>query len=95
MIDHALRSCFVTLDHEIKHRLGSPDPLAARATTVVRYDAWHVSPVWLLSAYSITRHGEAWGTSAARQILEHAIETGRGGVYLKLTPEQYRRLSRF
>jgi hypothetical protein len=33
---------------------------------------------------------EAWGTSEARQMLEHAIETGMGGVYLRLTPEQYR-----
>jgi hypothetical protein len=29
-----------------------------------------------------------------RQILEHAIETGRGGCYLRLTPEQYRKLRR-
>ena len=28
----------------------------------------------------------------ARQMLEHAIETGRGGVFLRLTPEQYARL---
>jgi hypothetical protein len=25
-------------------------------------------------------------------MLEHAIETGRGGVYLRLTPEEYRAL---
>jgi hypothetical protein len=42
----------------------------------------------------LARRGEAWGTSEARQILEHAIEMGRGGVYLKLTPEQYRKLRR-
>jgi hypothetical protein len=42
----------------------------------------------------LARRGEAWGTSEARQMLEHAIETGRGGVYLKLTPEQYARLRR-
>jgi hypothetical protein len=36
--------------------------------------------------------GEAWGTSEARQMLEHGIETGRGGCYLRLTPEQYRAL---
>ena len=42
----------------------------------------------------LARRGEAWGTSEARQMLEHAIETGRGGVYLKLTPEQYRALRR-
>ena len=40
----------------------------------------------------LARRGEAWGTSEARQMLEHAIEMGRGGVYLKLTPEQYKRL---
>jgi len=27
--------------------------------------------------------GEAWGTSEARQMLEHAIDTGRGGIYLR------------
>jgi hypothetical protein len=42
----------------------------------------------------LARRGEAWGTSEARQMLEHGIETGRGGVYLRLTPEQYRRLRR-
>jgi hypothetical protein len=41
----------------------------------------------------LARRGEAWGTSEARQILEHAIETG-GGVYLRLTPEHYARLTR-
>jgi hypothetical protein len=42
----------------------------------------------------MARRGEACGTSEARQMLEHAIETGRGGVYLRLTPEQYARLRR-
>jgi hypothetical protein len=42
----------------------------------------------------LARRGEAWGTSESRQILEHAIETGRGGVYLRLTPAQYARLRR-
>jgi hypothetical protein len=42
----------------------------------------------------LARHGEAWGTSDARQMLELAIEQGRGGVYLKLTAEQYARLRR-
>ena len=37
----------------------------------------------------LARKGEAWGTSEARQMLGHAIETGRGGCYLKLTPGQY------
>jgi hypothetical protein len=40
----------------------------------------------------LARRGEAWGTSEARQMLEHGIETGRGGCYLRLTPEQYKRL---
>jgi hypothetical protein len=43
----------------------------------------------------LARRGEAWGTSEARQILEHAIEIGRGGAYLRLTPEQYARLRRY
>ena len=34
----------------------------------------------------LARRGEAMGTSEARQMLEYAIEVGRGGVYLKLTP---------
>jgi hypothetical protein len=29
------------------------------------------------------------GTSENRQMLERAVDTGRGGAYLKLTPEQY------
>jgi hypothetical protein len=28
----------------------------------------------------LARRGEAWGTSESRQMLEHAIEAGRGGV---------------
>jgi hypothetical protein len=40
----------------------------------------------------LARKGEAWGDSESRQILEHAIETGRGGLYLRLTPDQYRKL---
>jgi hypothetical protein len=36
----------------------------------------------------------AWGDSESRQMLEHAIETGRGGVYLRLTPDQYKKLRR-
>ena len=42
----------------------------------------------------LAKRGEAWGDSESRQMLEHAIETGRGGVYLRLTPEQYARLRR-
>jgi hypothetical protein len=36
--------------------------------------------------------GEARGDSESRQLLEHAIDVGRGGLYLKLTLEQYRKL---
>ena len=42
----------------------------------------------------LARRGEAWGTSEAQQMLELAIEQGRGGVYLRLTPEQYAKLGR-
>jgi hypothetical protein len=42
----------------------------------------------------LAKRGEAWGRSEARQMLELAVEQGRGGVYLKLTPEQYARLRR-
>jgi hypothetical protein len=42
----------------------------------------------------LARRGEAMGASESRQMLEHAIEKGRGGIYLKLTPEQYARLKR-
>ena len=40
----------------------------------------------------LARRGEAWGTSEAKQMLEHAIETGRGGIYLRLSSAQYARL---
>jgi hypothetical protein len=42
----------------------------------------------------LARRGEAWGDSESRQMSEHAIENGRGGCYLRLTPEQYRKLRR-
>ena len=40
----------------------------------------------------MARRGEAMQTSEARQMLENAIENGRGGVFLKLTPDQHARL---
>ena len=40
----------------------------------------------------LARRGEAWGDSESRQVLEHAMRDGRGGCYLRLTPEQYRAL---
>jgi hypothetical protein len=42
---------------------------------------------------AMAKRGEAWGTSEARQMLELAIEQGRGGCYLHLTPTQYRALT--
>jgi hypothetical protein len=42
----------------------------------------------------LDRRGEAWRDPESRQMLEHAIETGRGGIYLRLTPDQYLRLRR-
>jgi len=42
----------------------------------------------------LARKGEAWGNLESRQALESAIAAGRGGVYLKLTPDQYARLKR-
>jgi hypothetical protein len=42
----------------------------------------------------LARRGGASGGSEAKQMLEHAIETRRGGVCLKLTLEQYARLKR-
>jgi hypothetical protein len=40
----------------------------------------------------LAKRGEAWATSQARQMLELAIEQGRGGLYLKLRAEQYSKL---
>jgi hypothetical protein len=37
----------------------------------------------------LARRGEAWGNLESKRALEHAIETGKGGVYLRLTPAQY------
>jgi hypothetical protein len=42
----------------------------------------------------LARRGEAWGSLESKQALEHAIEMGRGGIYLRLTPEQYAKLRR-
>jgi hypothetical protein len=40
----------------------------------------------------LARRGEAWGDLESKQALEHGIETGRGGMWLRLTPEQHRAL---
>ncbi len=45
-----------------------------------------------MSLSELARRGEAWGDSESRQMLENAIENGRGGCYLRLTPAQYRAL---
>jgi hypothetical protein len=42
----------------------------------------------------LARRGEALGTLDQKQALEHAIDMGRGGIYLRLTPEQYGKLRR-
>jgi hypothetical protein len=40
----------------------------------------------------LAQEGEACGDSESLQMLEQAIEAGRGGVFLRLTPEQYDKL---
>jgi hypothetical protein len=60
-------------------------------------DAKTVLPRKLMFAHAdkireIARRGEALGTLAAKEELERAIENGRGGVYLRLTPAQYAKL---
>ena len=42
----------------------------------------------------LARRSETIGTSEARQMLEHAIETGRFGIYLRLSPAQFAKLMR-
>jgi hypothetical protein len=42
----------------------------------------------------LARRGEALGTLESGQMLEGVIEQGRGGVYLRLTPDEYRKLRR-
>jgi hypothetical protein len=42
----------------------------------------------------LAKRGGAWRDSESRQMLDHAIGNGRGGIYLRLTPEQYTRLRR-
>jgi hypothetical protein len=40
----------------------------------------------------LARRGDALGTLESKQMMEQAIETGRGGLYLNLTEDQYRKL---
>jgi hypothetical protein len=47
-----------------------------------------------LKILALARHGGAEFNLAGRQAIEHGIEMGRGSVWLKLTPEQYAKLSR-
>jgi hypothetical protein len=75
----------------------------------VRRDVWHVmfqepglqTPLPKTLTFrdegkirELARRGEAWNDSESRQMLEYAIAKGEGGVYLRLTPDQYARLRR-
>jgi hypothetical protein len=40
----------------------------------------------------LAKRGGAWRDSESRQMLENAIENGRGGCFLLLTPAQYAKL---
>ena len=40
----------------------------------------------------LARRGGALKDLSSKQAVEHAINNGRGGVYLRLTPEQYAKL---
>jgi hypothetical protein len=75
----------------------------------VRRDVWHVTflepglqkplPKKLTfhdegKIRELARRGEAWQTAEDRQLLDYAIAKGEGGVYLRLSPEQYARLRR-
>ena len=40
----------------------------------------------------LAEHAGALKDLAARQVIEHGIELGRGGIYLMLTAEQYVKL---
>jgi hypothetical protein len=42
----------------------------------------------------LARRGEAWQTSEDRQMFDYALARGEGGVYLRLTSEQYRKLGK-
>jgi hypothetical protein len=42
----------------------------------------------------LARRGEAWGDLESKHALEHGIQSGRGAVWLRLTPEQYAKLRR-
>ena len=37
----------------------------------------------------LARRGQALETSLARALFDYSIGSGRGGIYLQLTPEQY------
>ncbi len=40
----------------------------------------------------LAEHGGAFSTLETRQSIDHAITLGRGGIWLELTEEQYRKL---
>jgi hypothetical protein len=90
--------------HEPLHQ-GEPQDLMK----FVRRDVWHVTflepglerPLPRTLTFrdegkirELARRGEAWQTSEDRQMLDYAIAKGEGGVYLRLSPEQYARLRR-
>jgi hypothetical protein len=65
--------------------------LAFRLQTELLRKLTFTSPGKILE---LVRKGEAWGNLERRQVPERAIETGQGGCYLRLTPDQYARLRR-
>ena len=66
------------MKHPNIHHLDLDTP---RAATRTRFASWRGEE-------------KPWGDSESRQMLEQAIENGRGGRYLRLTPEQYAKLRR-
>jgi hypothetical protein len=70
-------------------------PIEVTGESVGRFEADLKTPLPRKLTFSdpekireLARRGEPW------QMLENAIENGRSGVYLRLTPEQYRALRR-
>ena len=44
--------------------------------------------------YELAKRGQALAELADKQSIEAAIRAGQGGLFLKLTPEQYQKLER-
>jgi hypothetical protein len=69
------------------------------AFLMIQFSATAYSPRLVTFAHAdkireMARRGEASGDLERKQALEHAIEVGRGGMYLRLTPGQYAALRR-